>query len=109
LNARRCFDPSNAVGHGKIHARWSARPARAAETTSSSGASPGDSPILRRPDLLLTDFLWQNHPSLSWLFSGMFIGRPARPAVDEARNGRFTSGRRVQELDRTSPPSDTPP
>jgi uncharacterized protein (DUF2126 family)/transglutaminase-like putative cysteine protease len=76
------------------------------------GATPSDSPLLRRPDLLqsLVTY-WQNHPALSYLFAGMFVGPTSQaPRVDEARDDRlYELEVAFQQLAQKQKAGETPP
>src|SRR5258708_14864121 len=76
------------------------------------GATPQESPVLRRPDLLRSLLAyWQNHPSLSWMFSGLFVGPTSQaPRIDEARNDSlYELEVAFKEMDRQLGLSKTPP
>ncbi|MDO9018963.1 MAG: transglutaminase family protein [Deltaproteobacteria bacterium] len=94
---RSYVDTLESIGRAALHAGLTSErfqlDGRAAGTGGGhhltlGGPTTVESPFLRRPDLLASTLRFlQHHPSLSYLFTGLFVGPTSQaPRVDEARH-----------------------
>ena len=67
------------------------------------GASPGDSPWLRRPDVLASMLRWVNHLELDLFICRHFCGPTSQaPRIDEARQDAVAGWNWLQQVNSES-------